>query len=172
MKKVWKAGIAGLAALSIGAAGFIGTTAAFADPTTPTTPTTTTASTTSSITVNDTDEGRTYNAYQIFKGKVAADHTLSDIEWGANITAAGKAALINAINTSMPSIRRLRTMPRRLLPMQQLRTLPKLSAILISLQTARGPRPSLRRSLELISSPGLRLLLLRMKRRPLIPQRM
>lgn len=101
MKKVWKAGIAGLAALSIGAAGFIGTTAAFADPTTPTTPTTTTASTTSSITVNDTDEGRTYNAYQIFKGKVAADHTLSDIEWGANITAVGKAALINAINTQI-----------------------------------------------------------------------
>lgn len=95
MKKVWKAGIAGLAALSIGAAGFIGTTAAFADPTTPTT---TTASTTSSITVNDTDEGRTYNAYQIFKGKVAADHTLSDIEWGDNITADGKAALIDAIN--------------------------------------------------------------------------
>lgn len=98
MKKVWKAGIAGLAALSIGAAGFIGTTAAFADPTTPTTTTTTTASTTSSITVNDTDEGRTYNAYQIFKGKVAADHTLSDIEWGDNITADGKAALIDAIN--------------------------------------------------------------------------
>lgn len=49
------------------------------------------------ITPNSADKGtHTYGAYQIFKGNLAADGTLSNIEWGSGITEEGKAALGDA----------------------------------------------------------------------------
>lgn len=49
------------------------------------------------ITPNSADKGtHTYGAYQIFKGDLAADGTLSNIEWGSGITEEGKAALGDA----------------------------------------------------------------------------
>lgn len=84
MKKVWKAGIAGLAALSIGAAGFIGTTAAFAAPVNK-------VITVPAVSAEQT--AHTFNVYQIFTGDISADgNTLSNIQWGAQGSAAGSAA--------------------------------------------------------------------------------
>lgn len=49
------------------------------------------------ITINNDKTGHTYQAYQIFKGVLAADgKTLSDIEWGNGVSEAGKTALGDA----------------------------------------------------------------------------
>ena len=49
------------------------------------------------ITQNPQDKGtHTYGAYQIFKGDLAADGTLSNIQWGSGISDAGKTALGDA----------------------------------------------------------------------------
>lgn len=46
------------------------------------------------ITPNSDDKGtHTYGAYQIFKGDIAEDGTLSNIQWGSGISEAGKTAL-------------------------------------------------------------------------------
>jgi fimbrial isopeptide formation D2 family protein/LPXTG-motif cell wall-anchored protein len=43
------------------------------------------------ITVDTTEGGHTYEAYQIFIGDMSADGVLSNIEWGSGVTEAGKA---------------------------------------------------------------------------------
>ena len=49
------------------------------------------------ITPNAQDKGtHTYGAYQIFKGKLGSDGSLSNIEWGSGITEAGQEALGDA----------------------------------------------------------------------------
>ena len=49
------------------------------------------------ITQNSDDKGtHTYGAYQIFKGDLAEDGTLSNIQWGSGITEEGKTALGDA----------------------------------------------------------------------------
>ncbi len=58
-------------------------TTAFAEETTPTT---------YSITINNSAEGHTYEAYQIFTGELS-DTTLSNIVWGSGISEAGQTAL-------------------------------------------------------------------------------
>lgn len=92
MKKVWKGAAAAIAALSLGATGFIGATSAYAvegdnpgvvEPT----------PATYSITIKNADEGHTFNAYQIFQGKLSENGaTLSDVQWGNGVTAAGQTA--------------------------------------------------------------------------------
>lgn len=49
-------------------------------------------STTYSITINNSAEGHTYEAYQIFTGELSGT-TLSNIVWGSGITTAGQTAL-------------------------------------------------------------------------------
>ena len=51
--------------------------------------------TTYSITINNSTEGHTYEAYQIFTGDLY-DGTLSNIEWGSGVSEAGKTALGDA----------------------------------------------------------------------------
>lgn len=51
--------------------------------------------TTYSITINNSAEGHTYEAYQIFTGTLSGT-TLSDIVWGSGISEAGKTALGDA----------------------------------------------------------------------------
>ena len=48
-----------------------------------------------SITINNSTEGHTYEAYQIFTGDLY-DGTLSNIEWGSGVSEAGKTALGDA----------------------------------------------------------------------------
>lgn len=48
-----------------------------------------------SITINNSAEGHTYEAYQIFTGDLSED-TLSNIVWGSGVSEAGKAALGDA----------------------------------------------------------------------------
>lgn len=51
------------------------------------------------ITINNSEAGHTYEAYQIFAGKITTvdnDKVLSDITWGSGVTEAGKAAFGNA----------------------------------------------------------------------------
>lgn len=48
-----------------------------------------------SITINNTAEGHTYEAYQIFVGDLSGD-TLSNIRWGSGVSEAGQAALGDA----------------------------------------------------------------------------
>lgn len=48
-----------------------------------------------SITINNSAEGHTYEAYQIFTGTLSGT-TLSDIAWGSGVSEAGKIALGNA----------------------------------------------------------------------------
>lgn len=45
------------------------------------------------VTINNPVKGHTYTAYQIFKGTVATDGKLENLNWGDNITDAGKTAL-------------------------------------------------------------------------------
>lgn len=47
-----------------------------------------------SITINNTTEGHTYEAYQVFKGTLSTGGVLSDIDWGKNVDTA--AADFNA----------------------------------------------------------------------------
>lgn len=49
------------------------------------------------ISVENTKEGHTYQAYQIFSGNVK-DNVLSNIEWGSGITEEGKTALQTAFS--------------------------------------------------------------------------
>ena len=70
---------------------------AFASETEPGDDTTNTKTYTVTITQNEKDKGtHTYGAYQIFKGTLAEDGTLSNIEWGSGITDAGKTELGDA----------------------------------------------------------------------------
>lgn len=48
------------------------------------------------ITITNEETGHTYEAYQIFKGDLSSAGVLSNIEWGAGVTDAGKLALGNA----------------------------------------------------------------------------
>lgn len=48
------------------------------------------------ITINNSNAGHTYEAYQIFKGTLSTGNVLSDIEWGNGVTSAGQTALGNA----------------------------------------------------------------------------
>lgn len=92
MKKVWKGAAAAIAALSLGATGFIGATSAYAvEGDNPGVVKTTPA--TYSITIKNADEGHTFNAYQIFQGKLSEKGaTLSDVQWGNGVTEAGQTA--------------------------------------------------------------------------------
>lgn len=51
--------------------------------------------TTYSITINNSAEGHTYEAYQIFTGDLSGT-TLSNIVWGSGVSDEGKAALVDA----------------------------------------------------------------------------
>ena len=51
--------------------------------------------TTYSITINNSTEGHTYEAYQIFTGDLHQGK-LSNIVWGSGVSEAGKTALGNA----------------------------------------------------------------------------
>lgn len=51
--------------------------------------------TTYSITINNSAEGHTYEAYQIFTGNLSGT-TLSNIVWGSGVSDEGKAALVDA----------------------------------------------------------------------------
>jgi len=57
------------------------------------------------LTINNTVKDHTYTAYQIFKGtkadKSTTDKSLGDVEWGDNITTAGKKALYTAYNMTV-----------------------------------------------------------------------
>ncbi len=55
-----------------------------------------TSETTYSITINDTNEGHHYVAYQIFKGDLSDDGILSNIEWGSGVTETAKTAIGSA----------------------------------------------------------------------------
>ena len=48
-----------------------------------------------SITITGAKDGHTFEAYQIFTGKVSGN-TLSDIEWGSGVSEQGKTALGSA----------------------------------------------------------------------------
>lgn len=48
-----------------------------------------------SITINNSAEGHTYEAYQIFTGKLSESGVLSNIQWGTGISEAGQTALQN-----------------------------------------------------------------------------
>ena len=52
------------------------------------------------ITVSNSTEGYAYQAYQIFTGTLAEDGTLSDIQWGSGITAAGKNTIYSRYHLS------------------------------------------------------------------------
>lgn len=51
------------------------------------------------ITINNANEGHTYEAYQIFTGDLS-DGVLSNIKWGASVSEAGQAALGDAKNVA------------------------------------------------------------------------
>lgn len=72
MKKAWKALVAVLATVAMAIAGFAGASTAF-------------AAETYAITINQTDAGHTYEAYQVFTGDLAEDGTLSNVQWGAGV---------------------------------------------------------------------------------------
>lgn len=84
MKKVWKGFAAAVSAAAIAATGFIGATSANAADDTKYT-----------ITIENAAPGHVYEAYQIFAGDLS-NGTLSNIKWGANVSAAGQAALGDA----------------------------------------------------------------------------
>lgn len=48
------------------------------------------------ITINNSNSGHTYEAYQIFTGSLSSKGVLSDINWGAGISDAGKTAMGDA----------------------------------------------------------------------------
>lgn len=52
-----------------------------------------TPTTTYTITINNSASGHTYEAYQIFTGTLGANGELGNIQWGANVSAAGQTAL-------------------------------------------------------------------------------
>ncbi len=52
-----------------------------------------TPATTYTITINNSASGHIYEAYQIFTGTLGANGELGNIQWGANVSAAGQAAL-------------------------------------------------------------------------------
>lgn len=48
------------------------------------------------LTINEPVSGHTYEAYQIFTGSLGSDGQLGNIQWGANVSDAGKTALGDA----------------------------------------------------------------------------
>lgn len=48
------------------------------------------------ITINNSNSGHTYEAYQIFSGSLSSKGVLSDIKWGSGISEAGKTAMGDA----------------------------------------------------------------------------
>lgn len=84
MKKVWKGFAAAVSAAAIAATGFIGATSANAADATKYT-----------ITIENAASGHVYEAYQIFAGDLS-NGTLSNIKWGANVSADGQATLGDA----------------------------------------------------------------------------
>ncbi|MGB4091230.1 MAG: isopeptide-forming domain-containing fimbrial protein [Ruminococcus flavefaciens] len=89
--KTTKRFIAMAAALTLTACAAMPMASFAADP--PATPTTYTVT----INGNTADKGtHTYGAYQIFTGDLAADGTLSNIQWGSGISATGQSTLGNA----------------------------------------------------------------------------
>lgn len=48
------------------------------------------------LTINEPVSGHTYEAYQIFTGSLGSDGQLGNIQWGANVSDAGKSALGDA----------------------------------------------------------------------------
>lgn len=48
------------------------------------------------ITINNSVSGHSYAAYQIFKGDLASDGTLSNIDWGSGVNGAGLLAALQA----------------------------------------------------------------------------
>lgn len=84
MRKVWKGFAAAVSAAAIAATGFIGATSANAADDTKYT-----------ITIENAAPGHVYEAYQIFAGDFS-NGTLSNIKWGANVSADGQAAFGDA----------------------------------------------------------------------------
>ena len=84
MKKVWKGFAAAVSAAAIAATGFIGATSANAADDTKYT-----------ITIENAAPGHVYEAYQIFAGDLS-NRRLSNITWGANVSADGRATLGDA----------------------------------------------------------------------------
>ena len=78
MNKVLKGLVAVAATAAMAVAGFAGASTAMAEDTTPSGYT---------ITINNTETGHTYEAYQVFKGRLDGG-TLSDIEWGEGVDGA------------------------------------------------------------------------------------
>lgn len=52
------------------------------------------------LTINEPVSGHTYEAYQIFTGSLGSDGQLGNIQWGANVSDAGKSALGDAGSSS------------------------------------------------------------------------
>lgn len=84
MKKVWKGFASAVSAAAIAATGFIGATSANAADGTKYT-----------ITIENAAPDHVYQAYQIFAGDLS-NGTLSNITWGANVSAEGQATLGDA----------------------------------------------------------------------------
>ena len=78
MNKVFKSLVAVAATAAMAVAGFAGAASA-------------TAAESYTLTVNNTETGHTYEAYQVFKGRLDSG-TLSDIEWGEDVDGAALSA--------------------------------------------------------------------------------
>lgn len=52
------------------------------------------------ITINNSVSGHSYAAYQIFKGDLASDGTLSNIDWGSGVNGAGLLAALQAADSN------------------------------------------------------------------------
>ena len=78
MNKVFKSLVAVAATAAMAVAGFAGAAGA-------------TAAESYTLTVNNTETGHTYEAYQVFKGRLDSG-TLSDIEWGEDVNGAALSA--------------------------------------------------------------------------------
>lgn len=78
MNKVFKSLVAVAATAAMAVAGFAGAAGA-------------TAAESYTLTVNNTETGHTYEAYQVFKGRLDSG-TLSDIEWGEDVDGAALSA--------------------------------------------------------------------------------
>ncbi|WP_289097411.1 isopeptide-forming domain-containing fimbrial protein [uncultured Bifidobacterium sp.] len=108
MHSAWKKIAAGVATVAMCAIGFAGTSSAFAEDTgsTGTSTSQTPTAATYTITINSTEAGHTYNAYQIFAGDYAlvnGARVLSNVTWGDGLTAAGQQALLKQFNVTTPA---------------------------------------------------------------------
>lgn len=110
MHSAWKKIAAGVATVAMCAIGFAGTSSAFAEDTgstgTSTSDPATPAAATYTLTINSTEAGHTYNAYQIFAGDYAlvdGARVLSNVTWGDGLTADGQQALLKQFDVTTPA---------------------------------------------------------------------